>query len=236
MDHVSGGMSLTPNQIEAVTNHLAQFLRPERVAQMHQVLMNRTNHLVVILEDIYQSQNASAAVRTCECFGIQQIHIVEETSQYETNLRVLRGSSKWVHLHRYHDKTRNNIEWCLNKIEQEGYQLCIADPGEDGIDIHDLDVMKPLALLFGNEHRGVSEYAWSRAAIKLKIPMVGFTESLNISASVAISLDVTLNRIRNSGIDWKLPETYRASLMLEWLRKSVRGSDVIEREFLRSNS
>jgi len=217
-----------------VLQHLSQFVSDHKKEFVDQVLANRTRHVTVVLEDIFQSQNASAVVRTCECMGIQDIHIVEMLSKYEINPRVLKGANKWMDLHRYHTRNANNLEACFNHLKQQGYRIAVADPDVNGISIHDLDVHDKIALVFGNELRGVSDQAKQRADQLVRIPMFGFTESLNISVSVAICLNTLITKLHQKNSNHGLSEAEQEDIRLRWYRKIVRKSDVIEREFLRS--
>jgi tRNA (guanosine-2'-O-)-methyltransferase len=143
-----------------VFNHLAQFVSDHKKQFVDKVLDERTRQVTVVLENIYQSQNASAVVRTCECMGLQDIHIVENTAKYFLNLRVLKGANKWLNLERYQTRGVNNTETCFKKLKSEGYRILVADPSEDGTSIHDIDPSESkLALIFGNELAGVSTYA-----------------------------------------------------------------------------
>lgn len=215
--------------------HLEQFVSDHKRQFIDHVLSHRTRHVTVVLEDIYQSQNASAVVRTCECLGLQDIHIVENTAKYDVNVRVLKGSNKWVNLIRYRNKDENNTLRCMQQLRADGYRILVADPSADCTSVHDLDVNAgKLALVFGNELRGLSTFAWDHADERIRIPMYGFTESLNISASVAISLSSLVNKMKQSNTDFGLSENERDEIRLSWYRKIVRRSETLEREFLRT--
>jgi tRNA (guanosine-2'-O-)-methyltransferase len=218
-----------------VFQHLSQFVSDHKKGFIEKVLSQRTRYVTVVLENIYQSQNASAAVRTCECMGLQDIHIVEDTAKYHLNIRVLKGSYKWMDLHRYRARHVNNTEICFQSLREQGYRILVADPAEDGVSIDEVDVFAgKMALVFGNELRGASDYSLSHGDQKVRIPMFGFTESLNVSVSVAISLNTILQRLRRSGTLTGLSEAEKDSIRLSWYRKIVRRSDVVEREFLRT--
>lgn len=218
-----------------VLAHLSQFVSDHKKEFVEKVLNHRTHHVTVVLEDIFQSQNASAVIRTCECMGIQDIHIIEMISKYEINRRVLKGANKWMNLHRYRTRETNNVEACFQHLHEQGYKILVADPDEDGKSIHDVDVTESkVALLFGNELRGVSSYALQHADQKIRIPMYGFTESLNISVSVAICLNALITRLHASSEDFGLSEEEKGAMRLDWYRKIVKRSDLIEREFLRT--
>jgi tRNA (guanosine-2'-O-)-methyltransferase len=215
--------------------HLSQFVSDHKKEFVDKVLSQRTRYVTVVLEDIYQSQNASAVVRTCECMGLQDLHIVENTAKYHVNVRVLKGSNKWMDLERYHNKKVNNTEVCFDVLRKKGYRILLADPSEDGVPIENIDVEKgKLALVFGNELRGSSDYALNNCDQKIRIPMYGFTESLNISVSVAICLNTILPKLRASGANIGLPDDEKAAIKLNWYRKIVKRSEIVEREFLRT--
>ncbi len=225
---------MTPNESK-VFDHLSRFVSEHKKALTERILAQRTRYVTVVLENIYQSQNASACIRTCECMGLQDIHIVEDTSKYQLNIRVLKGSHKWMSLQRYRDRNVNNIEACFQHLRKDGYRILVADPAEDGVSIDDLDVRDgKMALVFGNELHGASPYSLEHGDQKIRIPMFGFTESLNVSVSVAISLSTILARLRNEDFPIGLTEAEKDAIRLAWYRKIVRRSELVEREFLRT--
>jgi tRNA (guanosine-2'-O-)-methyltransferase len=225
---------MTPKE-ELLFHHLSQFVSDHKKEFIERVLNERTRHITVVLENIYQSQNASAAVRTCECMGIQDIHIVEDTAKYQLNVRVLKGADKWLNIERYRSKGVNNTEVCFSTLRKQGYKILVADPAADGVSIDDVNVQEnKIALVFGNELNGASSFALEKSDQKVKIPMYGFTESLNISVSVAICLNTLLGKLRQSEVGLRLTETERQLIKLSWYRKIVKRSETIEREFLRT--
>ena len=215
--------------------YLSQFVSEHKKRFVEQVLRYRTRYVTVVLEDIYQSQNASAVLRTCECMGLQDVHVIEQNSKYELNRRVLKGAHKWLSLYRYRDKNIDNTKTCFAALRNNGYTVCVTDPAPDGTSIYDLDVAEgKIALVFGNELRGVSSHALAHADRKIRIPMYGFTESLNISVSVAICLNTLIGKLHSSGLDYSLNQYEQDAIKLDWYRKIVRRSELIEREFLRA--
>ena len=201
---------------------------------MEKVLDQRTRYVTIVLEDIFQSQNASAVVRTCECLGLQDIHIIETMSSWTTNKLVLRGSNKWLNIIRYKKKDGNNIEDCFKALHQKGYRIAVTDPSPDGVSIDELALDKPVAFVMGNERHGSSPYALAHADVKVHIPMVGFTESMNISVSAAICLNSVLSKLRKSELPWRLTDGEKEDLRLAWYKTAVRRSELLEREFLRT--
>jgi tRNA (guanosine-2'-O-)-methyltransferase len=233
--YVPQNESAMTEQETRVLHHLSQFVSDHKKHFIDKVLSFRTRHITIVLEDVFQSQNASAVVRTCECLGVQDVHIVEQLSKYDINPRVLKGANKWMDLHRYNDRTKNNTEQCFRKLKENGYRILATDPSEEGVSINDVDVEQgKIALIFGNELRGVSAYGLEHADMRVRIPMFGFTESLNLSVSVAICLNVLVSRLHNSSVEGYLTESEKDVLKLGWYRKIVRGSQIIEREFLRT--
>lgn len=218
-----------------VLHHLSQFVSDHKKTCIEKVLDQRTRYVTVVLENIYQSQNASAVVRTCECMGVQDIHIIEDTAKYDLNIRVLKGSNKWLDLQRYRAKHINNAEACFTHLRDHGYRILVADPAEDGISVDDIDVSAgKFALVFGNELKGASAYSLRNADKKIRIPMFGFTESLNVSVSVAICLNTVLSELRRSQANMGLSPEEKEMIKLTWYRKIVKRSDILEREFLRT--
>ncbi|HTF19123.1 MAG TPA: RNA methyltransferase [Chryseolinea sp.] len=218
-----------------VFDHLAQFVTDHKKQVIRRVLDHRTRYITVVLEDIFQSQNASAVIRTCECMGLQEVHIVENITKYSINPRVLKGANKWMSIQKHASQKENNTVTCVSALKESGYSVLALDPDADGQSILDFDITSSkVALIFGNELRGLSPTALEQCDAKVRIPMYGFTESLNISVSVAICLSTLVSRMHESGIDAGLSNDEKDVIRLAWYRKIVRNSGVIEREFLRA--
>jgi len=218
-----------------LSEYLSRFISDHKKDFVERVLEQRTRYITVVLEDIYQSQNASAVIRTCECMGIQDIHIIENESKYMVNRRVLKGSYKWVDLIRYKGKLKNNnTAACYERLRADGYKIAATDPSPEGVSIHEVPVHNKIALVMGNELRGTSSYALDHADLKVRIPMYGFTESLNISVSAAICLNSLVPMLRNQEVNWKLTEDEKDEIRLRWYRKMVRNAEILEKEFLKS--
>ncbi len=217
-----------------LSEYLCRFVSDHKKEFVEKVLDQRTRHITMVLEDIYQSQNASAVIRTCECMGIQDVHIIENDSKYTVNRRVLKGSYKWVDLIRHKGKYRNNTEACYEHLKAQGYTIAATDPSPEGVSIHEVSVKDKIAIVMGNELHGTSTYALDHADMKVRIPMYGFTESLNISVSAAICLNSLVPSLRNDQVHWQLSETEKDEIRLRWLRKMVRNAEILEKEFLKS--
>jgi len=192
---------------------------------MDQVLGYRTRYITVVLEDIYQPQNASAVLRTCDCFGIQDIHIIENRNQYKLNPDVTLGSDKWLNLIRYRKYADNTIE-AINDLKKSGYRIIATTPSGKSQNLDDFDIHKgKAALFFGAELNGLTDKVLINADEFLEIPMYGFTRSYNISVSAAIILYNITARLRVSRINWQLPEDERIELKLRWIKNSLKLGD-----------
>jgi len=226
--------TLSTAEREALTAHLATLITPRRRDLIERTLDLRTDHLALALEDIYQPHNASATVRTCECLGIQNIHIIENRNRYEVNPDVVLGSVKWVSLHRYREPGADNTAACVARLRSLGYRIAATSPHRDGCTPETLPIERPLAVLFGTEEKGLTDGALACADLTVRIPMFGFTESFNISVSVAVLFSHLVRRLHASDIAWHLAPERRDTLRLQWYRRAVKRGAVIAEEFLRS--
>lgn len=216
-----------------IINHLGQFITDHKKLIIDNILGQRTRHVTLVLEDIYQSQNASAVFRTAECFGIQDVHLIESLTTYSLNKRVLRGANKWLNLIHHNKTGDNNTELCFQALKKEGYKIMATTPSAT-MTIEEVDISNKVAIVMGNELHGLSDYAQAQADFNVKIPMSGFTESLNLSVSAAICIYELMRRIRDSTLDWHLTATEQQMLKLDWYRKSIKKVELIEKKFLQS--
>lgn len=217
---------------EALITALSEFVTPERRQRMTEVLAQRTRALTVVLEDIYQPHNASAVIRSCDLFGVQELHVIENRYRYRVNRGVTMGASRWVTLHRYREPDGENTERCIAGLRLNGFRIVATTLRPGARPIGEIDVETPIALLFGTEEHGLSDRAHDLADEFAFIPMVGFTDSFNISVSAAISLYELAPRVRRSALPWQLEAEERRLLLLDWLLKSVRRSDLHVARFL----
>ncbi len=214
-------------------NYLSGFISEARRKKFDEILQWRTRHITVVLEDIYQSHNASAVLRSCDCFGIQDVHIIENKNKYTLNPDVALGSSKWLDLIRYNSVSENTAT-CIQSLKRSGYRIVAFSPHAKK-DLQALPLTDPVALFFGSELRGISGEAGTLADEIVRIPMYGFTESFNISVSVAITLSHLVTKLHASGIDWKIKEDAQKKILLTWIRNSIHRYELIEQEFDRAS-
>jgi tRNA (guanosine-2'-O-)-methyltransferase len=221
---------------EELIYHFEKFVLDRRSTLINSLLHFRTRYITVVLEDIYQSQNASAVLRTCDCFGIQDVHIIENRNKYIINPDVALGSNKWLTLSKYTKKENNSVS-ALKILREKGYRIVATTPHTNDTNLEDYDLNKgKTALIFGTELRGLSKDIINSADEYIKIPMYGFTESFNISVSAAIILHYLTYKLRKSEIDWRLTENEKNEVKLDWLRKSVKNSQLVEKELLKKNT
>jgi tRNA (guanosine-2'-O-)-methyltransferase len=213
--------------------HLSGYVTENRLSLFRRVLAERTRYISVLLEDIYQSQNASAVLRTCDCNGIQDVHIVEDRNEYTINRDVALGADQWLTLH-YYNKGGSNIEMAIRDLKERNYRIVATSPHKDGVSPESIDLDKGKAvLLFGTELNGLTDKALELADEFIQIPMAGFTESYNISVSAAIILYTLRKRLEASSLQWKLEKDEEDELLLNWLRTSIKMSEQIENKFLK---
>lgn len=215
---------------KALFTYLEEFVTPVRRQKFKDILNKRTKHFTVVLEDVYQMHNTSAVIRSCDVFGVQQAHAIEVQHKNVLDKEIAMGAQKWVDL-KYH----SNTETCIGALKEQGYQIIATTPHNDSCLVEDFDVTKKSALFFGSERDGVSENVMKQADGFVKIPMVGFTESLNISVSAAIILQSVTSKLRNSTIDWELTEEEKEFQQLIWMQKSIKSIDKILERYYQEN-
>jgi tRNA (guanosine-2'-O-)-methyltransferase len=209
---------------------LENILTDNRKEKFLKVLENRTKHFTIVVEDIFQMHNTSAVMRSCEIFGIQELNVIEQRYGKCIDKEIAMGAQKWVDINTY-----DSITKCIDTVKEQGYQIIATSPHENDCLMEDFDITKPSALFFGTERDGLSEEIVKRVDGFLKIPMVGFTESLNISVSAAIIIQNVTNRLRSSNIDWHLSEQEILEKRLSWAKNSIKDIKRIEERYYEEN-
>ena len=215
---------------EKLLNYFEGFLTDNRKSLFKKVLEKRTRHFAVVLEDIFQPHNASAVVRTADIFGVQDVHAIENKYTNKVSRHVAKGSQKWITSKRY-KSDGDNTKICLDNLREKGYQIIATTPHNDSCLLQDFDITKKSAFVFGVEAEGVSDFVKEQADGFLKIPMVGFTESLNISVAAAIVLQDVTTKLRNSDVDWQLSQEEKDELYYDWVKKTIKNVDKIEEHY-----
>jgi tRNA (guanosine-2'-O-)-methyltransferase len=212
---------------EKLVTYLESYLTEKRKTRFNQVLAQRTKHFTVATEDVYQLHNTSAVMRSCDVFGIQELHVIEEQNVKRIDREIAMGAQKWVDLIRHHS-TKDAIK----TIKSQGYQIVATTPHENDCDLADFDITKKSCFFFGRETQGLSDDVMNNANCFLKIPMVGFTESLNISVSAAIILQDVTQKLRSSDIKWQLTETEKLQKRFDWCKKTITSFEKILEHYL----
>ena len=205
-------------------------ITPNKIELFDRIAADRTRYLTIALENIYQEHNASAVLRTCDCFGIQDLQVIEKNNQYQIQRDIALGSGKWVDIHNFNQEM-DPTKTCISALKKQGYQIVATTPHTDAYTVHDLPLEKPLAFFFGTERQGLSEEMLEAADMHVRIPMYGFTESFNISVSVAVLLQTIRQRLEQSNYDWKLPETEQTALKIDWCEKILNGGKALSADF-----
>lgn len=210
-----------------LVEYLLSLITPNKQHKITQNIKLRTRHITLVLEDIFQPHNASAILRTVECQGIQDLYLVEHRNTFNPTGGIAKGSSYWLDLHRY-----KKIDDCIKDLKRNGYRIIATTPHAQACTISELPLTQKCALIFGTEHVGLSTYALNHADEYVTIPMYGFTESYNVSVSVALCLYELNKRLRQSDIAWQLSQEEQLDVQLQWLRRLISGISRIEQEWL----
>ena len=212
-------------------DYLFKFISENKQNLFNTIIEDRTRHLTVVLENIYQPHNASAVLRSCDLFGVQDVHIIENTNEYTLSDQVAMGSSKWLTLKKYNEEKENTLA-CFDALRKEGYKIIATTPHTEDVMIADLPIDQKTALVFGTELTGLSEVAMQNADGFVKIPMYGFTESFNISVSAALSLYQVTDNMRKSEVNWQLSDDEKIDIQIAWAMNVIKKSELIVEDFL----
>ncbi len=210
--------------------YLGEYVTENKRNKIEKVLNLRTRYITVALEDIYQSQNASAVLRTCDCFGIQEAHVIENDNEYTLNRNVTQGAEQWVDLIRHNENTQNTAD-CISHLRQRGYQIVATTPGAANYEIGDFPLNQKTALFLGTELDGLTTTVFEAADYTIKIPMYGFTQSFNLSVSAAVILYRLSEKMYKSDLPWSLSEQEKEEIRLRWYRTIINRSDKLEQRY-----
>ena len=220
--------------MEALIDHFLKCITDERKALFEELIQKRTKYLTVVLENIYQPLNASAVLRSCDCFGIQDVHVIENYNEFKPDREVAMGASNWLTVNRY-DKNENNTLDCIQSLKNKGYRIVATSPHNSQTELINFDLSKgKTALFFGTEVEGLSDVVLENADEHLHIPMYGFTESFNLSVSAAICLYEMRMKMEKENIKWHMTEDEKNQVLLDWLRYSIDRSEIVEEDFLKN--
>lgn len=220
-------------QTPSLSEYLYQLMLPQRAESFKRALENRTHYVSLVLEDLFQHQNYSAVLRSCECFGIQKVHVLENRNKFSLNPDVVMGANKWLTIEQHKIDQNNSLTECVNKLKQAGYRIIATTPDPNATPINELNLSKsPIAVVFGTELTGISPEMRELADEFVTIPMYGLTASLNISVSAAIVLQNITARMRSEVANWQISREELNKLELEWLSKSIKRADLVKKYYL----
>jgi tRNA (guanosine-2'-O-)-methyltransferase len=224
-----------PKRTEQLLAFFEPLIRPERWAKMQQVLDFRTRHIAVAVEDIYQAHNASAVLRTCECLGFQDLHVIENHHGFKTNDQIALGSDEWMSVYGWECRDLlSGTERCIKHLKNKGYQIAATTLSADAMLPTLVPLDQPLALFFGTEKAGLSPFVLDQADLRIKVPMYGFTQSFNVSVSAALCLQTLRNRLSDElPRTWQLSKNCRNKLLIEWINGIVKNPKMLIKRFLR---
>ncbi|HET7500102.1 MAG TPA: RNA methyltransferase [Kofleriaceae bacterium] len=202
---------------ERVCQVLAPLLTRERIARIDQVLTARLASVVPVVEDTYDPHNAAATIRTTEALGLAELHVIEPEERFSAAGGVTCGAHKWIELHRW-----ATPEAAIAALHARGFRVFAALPGAAQT-VDDIDVSGPIAVAFGNEHAGLTAGAIAACDGGVAVPMFGFTESFNLSVTVALAMD-RISARRRAAIDalGDLPDHRRRVLRARWFALKIR--------------
>ena len=213
--------NLTIEQYKERIDYLAQFMLPERLATLTRALENRTDYMTLLAENMFHPQNASALVRHCEAFGVQNLHTVQTACKFNPNVDIVRGTDKWIDIH-HHTSTAE----ALAHLKSEGYRIIATTPHRESCTPERFDVKKgKFAIVMGTEKTGISDEVMAAADEFLRIPMCGMVESLNVSACAAIIVYMLSERMRHEVEGWQLTDEQQTRILYKWLVDTVKDAE-----------
>lgn len=202
---------------------LEQFILSKRKKRLQEVLDKRTASLTLVVDSFHKEHNIDAVLRTCEAFGMQHVHVIPQSEKVKPFQDITQGADRWLTIHYY-----ETAEECIRRLKEEGFRILAGSLGEGSVPLRDCDFSGKVALVLGNEVDGASEAVIKMADGLFVIPLVGFSQSLNVSVAAGI----TIHHVRQ----WKenrkekaeaLPENENQQLMEKWIKKSVKHADRI---------
>ena len=201
---------------------LSEHITEQRKLQFTRVLNERTRYISVVLEDIFQTHNASAVLRSCDCFGIQDVYIIENRNRFQINPDIALGSANWLTIKKFNQSTNNSLE-AIKHLKQKGYRIVATSPGDESVELADFDLsLGKVALFFGTERDGLTGEVFNHVDECIRIPMLGFTQSFNISVSVALVLYELTRKMRELRLPFHLSMEESMDIELDWLITNIR--------------
>lgn len=216
-------------QKQRLYTYLTELITPQKLTKIENLAKNRSQFIVPVIEDIYQFRNAGAIIRSMEAFAFQKLIALEKNNKFIPEGAVARGADKWITIQFMKSGRESLLE-----IKKAGYQLVAVSPEKQAVNLSDFEITKPLALIFGTEFEGVTQETLEIADECIKIPMYGFTESLNVSVAAGISFYEMRKKLENSNLEWKMTEEEMLDLKIKWAKASVSSGEEIAEHYLKN--
>lgn len=216
--------------IDNLTTYLSDFITEKRLERIIDVASKRTRHFAVALENLFQGHNASAVLRTCDCFGIQNVFAIENVYKFQPNEEIALGAEKWLNINNFNGD--NAVDECYTELRRQGYAIAATTPHGNPVPVDEIDVSRPLALIFGTEKEGLSEKALQRADFTVALPMYGFTESFNISVSAALFMQKIVDKSISLNVNRFIDESERKLLVAQWILKTVSDPEGLMKKYM----
>jgi len=207
---------------EEIIEALGPCIVPERRRRLQEVIAQRTYTIVPVLDGLYDHGNVNAVIRSAETLGYQALHQIDSSPAFKRAKRVSQGADKWLDIEHWTEPAP-----CLDRLKQLGYRI-LATHFEEARPIHEFDFTQPAAIVFGNEHEGISQAALAAADDRMVIPMAGFTRSFNISVAAALCLyHIREARMRTLGAHGDLSPDEQRALTASYYLRSVTAAESI---------
>jgi tRNA (guanosine-2'-O-)-methyltransferase len=201
---------------DAFLAYLESMMPESKKQKIAQVLPYRTRHVVTVIENVLDSNNTNAILRTSEALGIQEAHLVYGNIKYIPQKSVSKGAHLWMDTFKYGQSETNNALDCIQQLKQNGYQLIVTTPNASKC-IEQLDLNEPLAICFGQESKGISETFLKHADEQICIPQYGFTESYNVAVAAGMVLLPLMEKLRSSAVKWQLDDVQKRLIYKQWV-------------------
>jgi tRNA (guanosine-2'-O-)-methyltransferase len=220
---------------KAIINYLKEFVSEKRFELFKKIVKERTRYASVLIENVYQSHNASAILRTCEALGFQDVYVFERKNSFSPNEDIALGAEKWLNIYKYSEQ-KHKFGEVIGLLKQNGYRI-IATTLQNSTSLYDFPLEKgKCVFMFGTEISGLTDEAINVADEFIKIPIYGFTDSFNVSVSVGIIMNYVARELRIRNIDYKLSEAEQEEILIKWLVNSIPSGDKILQRFLQVNT
>jgi tRNA (guanosine-2'-O-)-methyltransferase len=213
-----------------VLQEFYKIITPNKVNMFERIAPQRSKHIVVGLENIQQDHNASAIMRTMDCLGFQELHLIEKNNNYQFQRDIALGAARWLDVMQHQQEPEPILD-SIAHLRQKGYQIVATSPHIKASTPQNIDLTQPIALFFGAEKHGISEELSANADAFLHIPMYGFTESFNLSVSAALVLSALRTRLEASSLDWLLSQERQTELKISWCERILNGGPQLAQKF-----